>query len=67
MILMFSTNNILSSAVKEKLKRVIVISSNSPCGTNSNNDYLFDENQKYNPYLNYGRSKMQMEKTVKGL
>ena len=34
------TNNILSSAVKEKLKRVIVISSNSLLETNSNNDYL---------------------------
>jgi len=51
--------------VKNKVKKVIVVSSNSPCGTNPNRDHLFDENSLYNPYLNYGISKMLMEKVVK--
>ena len=60
------TNNILKYAAKNNIKKVIAVSSNSPCGTNPNNDHRFDENSKYNPYMKYGQSKMMMEKLVNG-
>jgi nucleoside-diphosphate-sugar epimerase len=59
------TKNIFESSIKNKIKKIIVISSNSPCGTNPNNEHLFDELSLYNPYLNYGKSKMIMELLVK--
>lgn len=59
------TKNILEAAVKNKIKKIIVVSSNSPCGTNPDGTHLFDENSVYNPYMEYGRSKMLMEKLVK--
>ena len=57
--------NIINSSIKNKIKKIIAISSNSPCGTNLTNEHIFDENNDYNPYLNYGKSKMLMEKLVK--
>jgi len=39
---------------------VVVISSNSPFGTNKD-DRPFDEETEYNPFLGYGRSKWRME------
>lgn len=59
------TKNLLQSAQKDRLARVVVMSSNSPCGCNPFQDHLFDEESPYNPYMNYGRSKMLMEKAVK--
>ena len=59
------TKNILDAAVKNKIKKIIVVSSNSPCGTNFDGTRLFDETSVYNPYMEYGRSKMLMEKLVK--
>ncbi len=56
------TTNILEEAHKCKIKRAIIISSNSPFGTNLSNNHTFDEHSDYNPYLNYGKSKMLMEK-----
>lgn len=56
---------LLDAAIAAGLKRAVVVSSNSPCGCNPHNDHLFDENSPYNPYMNYGRSKMQMELAVK--
>lgn len=58
------TNNVLDAAVKAKVRRAVVISSNSPCGCNLHLDHLFDEESPYFPYLNYGRSKMLMELAV---
>ncbi len=58
------TKNILNEAIKNKVKRIIVISSNSPVGVNSNNFSLFNEESPYNPYLEYGKSKMEMENLV---
>lgn len=55
------TRNIIEAAIKAKVKRVIVVSSNSPCGCNPNQGHRFDETSDYNPYMHYGRSKMQME------
>lgn len=58
------TNNVLEAAVKAKVRRAVVISSNSPCGCNPHLDHLFDEESNYYPYMNYGRSKMLMELAV---
>jgi nucleoside-diphosphate-sugar epimerase len=59
------TRNLLEAAIKAGVKRAVVVSSNSPCGCNPHPDHLFDEESPYHPYLNYGRSKMQMELAVK--
>lgn len=59
------TKNILESAENAGLKRAVIVSSNSPVGCNPTNDYLFDEDSPYNPYMGYGKSKMMMEKVVK--
>lgn len=59
------TKQLLDAAIAAGLKRAIVVSSNSPCGCNPHPDHLFDENSPYHPYMNYGRSKMQMELAVK--
>lgn len=60
------TRTLLTAAVSAKLKRAVVVSSNSPCGCNPHPDHLFDEESPYNPYMNYGRSKMEMELAVHG-
>jgi nucleoside-diphosphate-sugar epimerase len=59
------TKQLLDAAIKAGISRAIIVSSNSPCGCNPHNDHLFDETSLYNPYMNYGRSKMQMELAVK--
>ncbi len=59
------TENVLDAAISSRVKRAVITSSNSPCGCNPRNDHLFDESSPYNPYMNYGRSKMQMEQAVK--
>lgn len=56
--------NILNAAVNAKVKRIVAVSSNSPFGANPHPDHLFDELSPYNPYMNYGLSKMKMEKLV---
>ena len=61
------TASLLDSAVKVGVRRAVVVSSNSPCGCNPHPDHLFDESSPYNPYMNYGRSKMQMELAVRAL
>ncbi len=59
------TANLLEAAARAGVRRVVVVSSNSPCGCNPHPDHLFDEDAPYRPYLNYGRSKMQMEQLVR--
>ncbi|MEH2091389.1 NAD-dependent epimerase/dehydratase family protein [Nostoc sp.] len=59
------TKNLLEAAIRSGVKRAVVVSSNSPCGCNPHPDHLFDEESPYNPYMNYGRSKMLMEVAVK--
>lgn len=58
------TRNVLEEAVKNGLKRIVVISSNSPAGNNPHKDHLFTEDTPYHPYRSYGRSKMLMEKSI---
>jgi len=59
------TANLLDAAIASGGKRAVVVSSNSPCGCNPHPDHLFDELSPFNPYLNYGRSKMEMELGVR--
>ncbi|MDR1656047.1 MAG: NAD(P)-dependent oxidoreductase [Deltaproteobacteria bacterium] len=58
------TQNIWEAARAATIKRVVIISSNSPCGNNPHPDHLFDERSPYEPYMGYGRSKMLMEKKI---
>ena len=55
------TENLINSAIRHSIKRMVIVSSNSPCGCNSTNKDLFNEQSNYNPYMNYGKSKMEME------
>jgi nucleoside-diphosphate-sugar epimerase len=59
------TAHVLEASVAAKARRVVVVSSNSPCGCNPHVDHLFDEESPYHPYMGYGRSKMQMELLVR--
>src|SRR5437016_5932080 len=56
--------NLLDAAIGAGVRRAVMVSSNSPCGCNPHPDHLFDESSPYRPYMNYGRSKMQMELAV---
>jgi nucleoside-diphosphate-sugar epimerase len=58
------TKNLLNAAVKNQIKRAVVVSSNSPIGCNPTTDHRFTEESEFNPYMNYGRSKMLMEQFV---
>lgn len=59
------TTNLLDAAITAGLKRAVLVSSNSPCGCNPHPDHLFDELSPFRPYMNYGRSKMEMELAVR--
>ncbi|MGF1494871.1 MAG: NAD-dependent epimerase/dehydratase family protein [Microcoleaceae cyanobacterium] len=59
------TQNLLEASISNQIKRAVIVSSNSPCGCNPHPDHLFDEASPYNPYMNYGRSKMLMEQAIK--
>jgi nucleoside-diphosphate-sugar epimerase len=56
--------NLLRASVAAKARRVVVVSSNSPVGCNPHADHQFDEHSPYRPYMNYGLSKMLMERAV---
>jgi nucleoside-diphosphate-sugar epimerase len=58
------TRNILDAAVAAQVRRAVMVSSNSPIGLNPHSGHLFDESSPYRPYMNYGKSKMQMELAV---
>jgi nucleoside-diphosphate-sugar epimerase len=58
------TRALLQTAEEAGVRRAAIVSSNSPIGTNPGSDHLFDEASPYNPYMNYGRSKMLMEQEV---
>lgn len=55
------TRRLLDAAIAAGVKRAVIVSSNSPCGCNPHPDHLFDELSPYHPYMNYGKSKMEME------
>ncbi|HRY30200.1 MAG TPA: NAD(P)-dependent oxidoreductase [Elusimicrobiota bacterium] len=59
------TKNLLAAAARAGVRRVVAVSSNSPCGYNTSEGHFFDEEIPYRPYRHYGRSKMEMEKVVR--
>ncbi len=59
------TRNVLEAAAAAGSERAVVLSSNSPLGCNPHPDHLFDEDSPYQPYMAYGRSKMELEKTAR--
>ena len=56
--------NIVDCAVKHGVKRLVMISSNSPAGYHTDNGRLFNENSPDRPYMSYGRSKKLAEDIV---
>ena len=58
------TRHLLDAAAACGLRRAVVVSSNSPFGTNPSREHRFDERSPYRPYMAYGRSKMEMERVV---
>jgi nucleoside-diphosphate-sugar epimerase len=57
-------HNVLRAAAQSGVRRVIVMSSNSPMGTNPDRLHRFDESSPYHPYMGYGRSKQRLEALV---
>jgi nucleoside-diphosphate-sugar epimerase len=62
-----ASRNILEAADRFDLDRAVIMSSNSPIGCNKSRDDLFDEDSPYNPYMGYGKSKMELELYVNDL
>jgi nucleoside-diphosphate-sugar epimerase len=58
------TRALLAAAEEAGVRRVVVVSSNSPLGCNPTPDHVFDETSPANPYMGYGRSKARMEAHV---
>jgi len=58
------TRQVLEMAKRYGINRMIVVSSNSPFGGNPSPENTFNEDSPYNPYMGYGKSKMQMEKLL---
>ena len=61
------TRNLLDAAERAGVRRIVVVSSNSPIGCNPRPDHVFDETSPYHPYMGYGRSKARMEELVRAL
>jgi len=57
------TQNILDEAVRAGVKRIVYIGSNSIAGFNKS-ETLFTEQDRPQPYMNYGRSKYQAEQII---
>ena len=58
------TRNVLTAAEEAGVRRVVIVSSNSPIGCNPHPEHVFDESSPYDPYMGYGRSKAKMERLV---
>src|SRR5262249_38375439 len=58
------TRNLVAAAEEVGVRRLVVVSSNSPLGCNPSKDHVFDERSPYNPYMGYGRSKARMEALI---
>jgi nucleoside-diphosphate-sugar epimerase len=58
------TRALLEAAEQAGVRRAVVVSSNSPIGTNPTRDHRFDEDSPFRPYMEYGRSKARMEEAV---
>lgn len=58
------TANVMAAALSAGARRVVHVSSNSPFGTNPHPADTFRNEEPYDPYYGYGRSKMQAELRV---
>jgi nucleoside-diphosphate-sugar epimerase len=58
------TRNVADAALDHGVRRMVHVSSNSPFGTNAQPADTFRATEPYNPYLDYGRSKMEGELAV---
>jgi len=58
------TRHVAEAAIDAGVRRMVHVSSNSPFGTNPHRDDTFRADEPFNPYLGYGRSKMQAELAV---
>ena len=58
------TQVVLDRAKRAGAARFLHVSSNSPFGANPSTEHRFTEDSPYNPYLGYGRSKMEAEELV---
>jgi nucleoside-diphosphate-sugar epimerase len=58
------TRNVADAALDHGVRRMVHVSSNSPFGTNAQPTDTFRATEPYNPYLDYGRSKMDGELAV---
>jgi len=58
------TRNLLRACTETGVKRFVFVSSNSPFGSNPSPSHSFTETSPYNPYMQYGRSKMLAERMV---
>jgi nucleoside-diphosphate-sugar epimerase len=58
------TETIIDRARRAHTTRFVHVSSNSPFGANASPDEKFTEDAPYNPYMGYGRSKMEAEQLV---
>lgn len=58
------TRNVADAALDHGVRRMVHVSSNSPFGTNPQPTDVFRATEPYNPYLSYGRSKMEGELAV---
>lgn len=59
------TRNVVRAALDAGLTRFVHISSNSPIGVNPSPGEVFRDNEPFDPYLGYGRSKMDAELGVR--
>lgn len=59
------TGNVVRAALDAGLTRFVHLSSNSPIGTNPSAGEVFRDSEPYDPYLGYGRSKMEAEVGVR--
>lgn len=55
------TEMVLDGAKRAGATRVVQVSSNSPFGANPTPDDVFTEESPFNPYMNYGASKLEAE------
>jgi len=58
------TANVMAAARANGVRRVVHVSSNSPFGANPHPTDTFRNDEPYDPYYGYGRSKMQAELRV---
>ncbi|MEO6990090.1 MAG: NAD(P)-dependent oxidoreductase [Candidatus Baltobacteraceae bacterium] len=59
------TRNVLDAfAAGGACARAVVVSSNSPIGVSRDPSVVFTEESPYDPYMNYGRSKVAMERLI---